>query len=457
MVHTSRPGGTAVLVAPLGSHFAELFRVAQVLQGSGIRPVIVLDAYETASRHAADAEAVGVEILRMGESATPTRGGNRRRGRWRAKLGQTSLAFPVSTLLWVCRYSRRIRSVIAILRHLDARVVVLAEESVDYWIPAWVRAAHSVGVGVVVVPFTIPNPAEPAQALEREPRHSLVRFDNRLLSALAPRWRSRSVRVVRAPAPQAIALHLLRLAPARPWVLNDGAADIIAVESEAMLSKYREFGIEAERLSVTGSVVDDRLVSGLRDVDRPRKLRRKYDLAGRPLVVCAVPPDQFSARAHKTEYETYEGLVGSLLRALQPGRFDVLLAMHPRTPGLPTDIPPNVAVADEDLADLLPACDVFVACASATLRWAITCGKPAINYDVYRYGYDDFDEVDSVLHVRSEYELDAVMVSVAEDPTSVQSWSERQREYSPRFGSLDGNAGSRITALIESMANRQEM
>ncbi len=34
---------------------------------------------------------------------------------------------------------------------------------------------------------------------------------------------------------------------------------------------------------------------------------------------------------------------------------------------------------------LVPLCSLYVASVSATIRWAIACGKPVVNYDVYRF------------------------------------------------------------------------
>ena len=60
-------------------------------------------------------------------------------------------------------------------------------------------------------------------------------------------------------------------------------------------------------------------------------------------------------------------------------------------------------------AELVPLCDVFVASISSTIRWAIACGKPVVNYDVYRYRYTDFIGVEGVLTCEEQDEFVSVL------------------------------------------------
>ncbi len=65
----------------------------------------------------------------------------------------------------------------------------------------------------------------------------------------------------------------------------------------------------------------------------------------------------------------------------------------------------GVRLVTDDIARLIPLCDVFVASVSATISMALACGKPVVNYDVYRFRYDDFEGVPD-LHTfenRSEF------------------------------------------------------
>jgi hypothetical protein len=50
-------------------------------------------------------------------------------------------------------------------------------------------------------------------------------------------------------------------------------------------------------------------------------------------------------------------------------------------------------------AELIPLCDLYVASISATIRWAVACGIPTVNYDTFRYRYADYDSAAGVIGV----------------------------------------------------------
>ena len=48
-------------------------------------------------------------------------------------------------------------------------------------------------------------------------------------------------------------------------------------------------------------------------------------------------------------------------------------------------------VVEIDTSVLIPICDLYNTSVSSTIRWALACGKPTLNFDVFRYHYRDFD------------------------------------------------------------------
>jgi hypothetical protein len=96
----------------------------------------------------------------------------------------------------------------------------------------------------------------------------------------------------------------------------------------------------------------------------------------------------------------------------------------------------------------VPLCDLYVASVSSTIRWAIACGKPVINYDVYQYGYADYVGVAGVLLVRTRMEFRDALRKLSGDASVRDKLAERQRNDSSRWGMLDGRSGRRIVALL---------
>ena len=102
--------------------------------------------------------------------------------------------------------------------------------------------------------------------------------------------------------------------------------------------------------------------------------------------------------------------------------------------------------------ELVPLCDFFVASISSTIRWAIACGKPVLNYDVYRYRYvDDFGKVGGVLTVEEQGDFLAALNRLAEDKDYLREMSAKQRALSERWSYLDGKCCARMVALVREL------
>src|SRR5262249_53148032 len=278
-----------------------------------------------------------------------------------------------------------------LLRRSKIDLVVVAEDNVGGRSRVLVAAATRQNRPVLLVPYTFPNPDEPAATLGGFRGHQVRRPDQRLFAALRPRWERRTGnrRILRLPVGQALVMEVLGLAPRDPWIVNCGPATI-AVESAAMSRQYHTLGCTDDKLAITGSPVDSVLATGLHERDRLRdKLRWRFGLNERPLLLCALPPDQLTTYVGNCEFKTYAELIDGWTSALQvvADRFAIVVRPHPRTAQAAL-IPlrqAGFALSQDDTAELIPLCDLYVAALSATIRWAIACGRPVVNYDVYGY------------------------------------------------------------------------
>ncbi len=112
----------------------------------------------------------------------------------------------------------------------------------------------------------------------------------------------------------------------------------------------------------------------------------------------------------------------------------------------------NVRIAARRTSELVPLCDLYVASVSSAIRWAIACGKPVINYDVYRYCYTDFLNLEGVLVIEEQSEFREVVRRLASEPEALAKLRERQEAVAPRWGFLDGRCSDRILQLLERTA-----
>jgi hypothetical protein len=108
---------------------------------------------------------------------------------------------------------------------------------------------------------------------------------------------------------------------------------------------------------------------------------------------------------------------------------------------------PNVKFTWQPTAELIPLCDLYVASISATIRWALACGIPVINYDTYRYRYCDYDAAPGLVSVESLQEFQQVLTRFVEDPLFAAELAERQTAAMGQWGILDDKLEDRFAAL----------
>jgi hypothetical protein len=247
----------------------------------------------------------------------------------------------------------------------------------------------------------------------------------------------------------------LRLAPPRPWVFNSGYADAIATESKAMQQYYDTVGLPLDQMVVTGSLADDVLADCAREANSQRlEFFNHLGLPDRPMLLCALPPDFLDMTGGRPEcdFRTYEDLVRIWMESITNIRgFNTVVCLHPSVARTQMEYIQRfgATVAHQPTVSLVPLCDIYVASVSSTIRWAIACGKPVVNYDVYRYRYSDYKEVPGVLTVEDEHSFRAAIRRLVEDRAFYEETVQRQRSVAEHWGNLDGRASERMLALFD--------
>lgn len=301
-------------------------------------------------------------------------------------------------------------------RHLEDRLfslqpdlIVLLEDNAEGLTGLVSHAARKRKVPYVILPDFIPNPAEPARYYFNNPLHSADTLPGKLVGLFAPRWilEYDGKRLLRLPA-NAIAVRLMRGQHCpQPWVLNAGYTEAILLESKASLKHYEQLGFKPDKLRVIGGAVEDGLHAiHLEREQRRKALNEKYKLdPAKPLIVCGFPPDQYTAATGGFEFETYDDLCRNWFAALAEvsDRANVIVVRHPRMKpsALNRYATGGVQIATETLESILPVADLYVACISTTIRWALALAIPVINYDTYRYDYGDFSPAKGCSEVTS--------------------------------------------------------
>ena len=353
-----------------------------------------------------------------------------------------------------------VRALPRFLAERRVALLVLPEDNFLYATNAWVRAVHQRGGAAVIVPFTIANVRELAESLYHSPVYDGDTLLNAAVAAAFPRWshRHKAKRLVLAPE-YVVANEALGIAPPAPWLINSGEADAMAVESEYLASYYRRAGIPDRQLRVTGSLAEDAAWRVLREAHARREaLYAELGFeAGRPMILCALPPDQLGGAGRpECDFADHAALLAFFVKPLAAlaDAYNVVLSPHPRI--APEEArrleAPGVRACTRDVAELIPLASIYVASCSATIRLAVACGIPVVNYDVYRYDYEDFKGIPGVIATQEKDAYVQTVERLARDAGEYARARTAQQAFAAREMRLDGHAGERLLALFDELA-----
>ena len=350
---------------------------------------------------------------------------------------------------------------------LDAvapKLLVLGGDMVGYDSSLYIKLAHARGVPSLIVPSTMSNGLEQAEVYITDPDYYVRGWAGQLVAALFPKWvmKHKGVRLFRCPPGRVIAMELAGVAPPQPWIFNSGFADAIAMESQAMIDYYAEAGMNDRRMVLTGTLTDDLMAARLASGQSLReRLCSELGLdPARPLVLVALPPDFLYVNGGRPQcdFQDFGALVAFWIdTCAQLKGSNCVVALHPSVDAgtmryIERD---NVRIGKWKTAEMIPACDIYVASISSTIRWAITCGKPVVNYDVYRYRYTDFLDVPGVLTTEEQVEFRAILQRLAGDAAYRKSVAALQAEKSSHWGMADGHVGDRLLSLVEHLTRQK--
>jgi hypothetical protein len=379
-----------------------------------------------------------------------------------AVKGTNLLYRPMSTirsaLVVIGSYLNNRSRIGALLDRLQPDAIVLPEDVVGLVTPLVIQAGHHRQIPSVILPYTIANQQEAFRSLSGHPSYQYRHWANRIAGTLFPRWvmSQEGHALVRLPAPHILGHVITQTVPPDPWMMNSGSADMVAVESEAMHRYYRAAGIPENKLAVVGAIYDDHLAGyGLRRSEASAELRRELGIAGeKPLLVVGGCPDQSHNSPPGFEFADMEDFcrrLGQALLALSDD-YEILVRPHPNYARMgETLAEAGLRATTIDTARLVALADVYIAFASATIRWSIASGVPTINYDVFHYDYDDYRGVEGVEHVSTFVDFCERLELLRQGSPTLTRLQEAIRRSRHYWGRLDGQSTERIARLIDGL------
>lgn len=341
----------------------------------------------------------------------------------------------------------------------NIELIIFPEHNLFYLTQLISFIGRSNNIPSIILPFTIANKIEWLEAFSKD-RHRIVEnsFLNIFNSIIFNHWMHiyKNKKIILPP--EIIWLHeQFNITPKEPWLLNSGNIDFIAVESEAMKNYYITAGIEPHCLRVTGALYNDDLYNQLREIAAKKsELYQSLNISNnKPIMLCAMPPNQMDSRNNDVEFDCYEDIVKYIVAEMSKytEHFNLIINLHPRIDikslNFINDYP--VYICDKNIAELVPLCSIFVASCSATIRMAISCAIPVLNYDLYNYNYDDYRAAPGVLTFSGKEEFSKQLNQLSTDSAYYNQVKSLQVETSEFWGIPDGKSGEILLKEIDSL------
>lgn len=345
-----------------------------------------------------------------------------------------------------------------ILREIKPAYLILGGDMPGYDSALYIREARKLGIRSFVIPSTMSNGKEQAEIYFSDSQYHAAVTSHKILALIFKNWSKEycGTLLFRVPISRLLAIKFFQVDVEKPWVFNSTNADIVFLESLAMRDYYGAVGLASNNLVVTGTPTCDLLYQVGADLNGIKtRLRAKYCLDEyQKVILIALPPDFFYVVGGRPQsiYANHAEVINffsRLIGAHQSVRW--IISLHPSMSKVDYGMLElaGATIIDEPAYQLLPLCDIYLATVSSTIRWAIACGVPVINYDFYRYHYDDFESVDGVLYAATEEVFQLLLKALLEQTDFLETIRTQQQLSAVQWGQLDGKCCERINEEIQ--------
>lgn len=337
--------------------------------------------------------------------------------------------------------------------------ILIPEDVVGSVWPLLIKATNQMKIPSIIFPYTLADQSEAIKSLSFQEAYQ--QGNNKLASYFFPKWcwNGEGVEIIRLPSGHVFAHNFLDISPPDPWLMNSGFASAICVDSNASYNYFKNAGIPSDRLHITGSVSQDNLFNAsFLKSENLVKLRQKLRITeDKPILLISGCPNQLEGIVPSCEFSSMDQIatfIGLTLRVLSP-HYHIVVRPHPNYMIFGEMLTEwGIVKTDIPTSELVPLADIFIAFASATIRWSVTCAVPTINYDIFNYCYTDFSNIDGVVNVTSATDFERTVDSLKPDGILLKSLKSQIEANSKHWGNLDGKSVERIESVIEGLCTQ---
>lgn len=347
-----------------------------------------------------------------------------------------------------------------ILLMFQCKLLILGGDNIGHNTDIFIKVFHQFRIRSIILPGWMASPLEAFQAN----KYNLdVQVQGNVFNKLCAKLNKKLVyeydgqSIIRWPIYEYFVRLLFGLIPPEPWLLHSGYSDLILVESNAMKEYMMEEGLNSIPIEITGSMHHDIMNKILLKKENfVNKIFENYNFdKEKKLCLVSLPPNMlYGSGRPECEFEEFNDLVNAFLSAItQLQSYNVIISLHPSiSQGDINSVLQinNLIVSYQNITDLIPLCDIFVASISSTIQWAISCSKPVINYDVYKYKYTDYNDVKGVVYVDNQFDYIQILKKF-QNEEYYNKVCYLQSLEALDWGKLDGNCVDRIMRVIRNM------
>ncbi|HBD7166278.1 TPA: hypothetical protein KKW79_003074, partial [Legionella pneumophila] len=345
----------------------------------------------------------------------------------------------------------------SIIDKINPSLLLFTEDVVERDSNLWIKIAQKKSILSLILSSSAAANYDAAETYYDNPVYHfpthLPLYVQKILKLVIKKWcfNYRDREFIRLPLKQLIAMDLLDLAPKLPWTINSGDSTLILVESQFSKDLLVKEGINRRRIKIIGSLKFDTISPILNSSTRyKQELYQKYRLDfDRKLILCAFPPHL--PQRQLPDFENYEDMIKKWISTLQLSNYNVLYSVHPS--GFPDTANAirslDQIVVEEDIANLIPLCDVYLASVSSTIKWARACNKLVLDYDCFHFNYRTYEKDPAIIAVKSLNELKEWITRLNHESLS-KIYDELNSSLHPNYwGIIDGRSLWRINNYID--------
>jgi hypothetical protein len=250
--------------------------------------------------------------------------------------------------------------------------------------------------------------------------------------------------------PAANALKKFGVLTSNPFVMGCGYSDIICLNNDYNKDLYVSRGVVEKKIKVLGDANYDHLFKQqLKKKEIKQNLRKKYKLDEKRIIILAPPQ---LGEHNLLPWDEHWNEINFLFKNTTDLDVNVLVSLHPKM-----EIENyrflgqkyKCHIIEENLVDVLPAADMFVAGFSSTLNWSILCGINSILLDFYGLNYSMFDHIKSVSKVKKRNDLKNILTNTLNSKIDFrEDWKKLSKEKV-----FDGNTTDRYINLFKELLN----